>query len=507
MSRPLKVTLWIQREADIHSSRASVSNFKRYLDDAVAFFRPLSIDIDYKQGQGLPSGTNWDNWRWHSNENKRLKQENNNSGRANVALVLAKEYASSDTSTSGLLSDTNHRSIAVLFTYSTAFNGSDEQTFQILIHELGHVFNLVHSESLNPGRVTGNMGCAMNQEEERPNDRSVLLEDWPKILNSEPYHEADIRDLMQFFDRHKQEGRLLGLPFSPKAVNYLRRHDPEFEVLPWGSAFRDATADGQLDWGDPGLQCRLVFERDDFGVGEPLDFKIVIENVSSAKVYRIPVHLGIKYGNVSLSIFTPDHVRRIFRSRTKICAGGSRWLNPGEKMERTFSFLHADDGVLLSKSGDYIVEVSFPSLPIYKVTAPLSVLSARTNALADRHFQRFLGSALRSRSKRSWRMLDDLLSDTDRVPDAVRNHFALLYAMRRPLESRSAELFLSCLENYQGKGVRSHEKALLMTVNPMQLPKSWRNYDMTYIRKMARHHFTSLDSEYPLPINFSQDLG
>ncbi len=505
MSRPLKVTLWIHREADIRSSRANVSAFKRYLDDAVTFFRPLSIDMDYKQGQQLPLGTTWDDMLWHWDENDRLKHENSISGRANVALVLAKEFALFDTSTNGLLSDSNHRSIAVLFTEATAFNGSDEQTFQILIHELGHVFNLVHSESLNPSRATGETSSAMNQEEERPNDRAKLLADWRKILDDEPYDARDVGGLEQFFKKHKQEGRLLGLPFSPVAVNYLRRHLPVADVLPWRTPFRDAAADGQHDWGNPGLQCHIVFERDDFGVGEPLDFKIEIENLSSSKSYRIPVHLGMKFGNVSLSVFGPDHVRQFFRSRTKICADGARMLNSGEKMARSFSLLHADKGVLLSKPGDYVIDVSFPSLPIYKVTVPMNVRPARTNALADHYFQRFLGSALRSRSKRSWRMLDDLLSDTKTIPAAVRNHFALLYATRQPAASRSAELFLSCLENHQG--VRSHEKALLMTANPMRLPKRWREYDRTHIREKARQHFASLDNEYPLPTNLWQALA
>ena len=246
-------------------------------------------------------------------------------------------------------------------------------------------------------------------------------------------------------------------------------------------------------------------ERDDWCVGEPFDFLLLIRNTSRLRQHSVPLHLGMKFGNVCLHVRQPDGGVYEHKSRSQVCGAGRRILKPGEQIARSFSVLHSPEGVVFPVSGPYVIELTLPDIPLYADPLVIDVGNPRVSALSDRHFQRFLRDGLPVGSRRNWKILDGILDAAEELPSATINHLGYLHATAKPRTRRAAKLFRQALDAHQGQRIR--EKALLRALRPDTLEPRWRTYDSNQMTVRAYELFGGKDPMHPSLTKLDHDVN
>ena len=492
--RPLGTDVTYFRAQGLTNAFANPAEFAEQLKAATDLFGAVDINLGFEDG-GMVSGDPWGNPSWIKSQVSFARPQTADS-RRRVVLLLSQTHIDSE-NINGMLAHPNSRSVVVLFTDSSGFvHGTPEQHFQILVHELGHAFNLVHTDA-----VIGPAASVMNQDSARPNSRSEMDASWRLTLGH--LDERDRPAMEEFFQGGRRN--LIGLPFSPGSVAFLKRSEPENRVLPWGEKFRDIGDNGWHDHADPELVCELVPEREDWCVGEPFDFQLRIRNTSRLRQHSVPLHLGMKFGNVCLHVRRPDGHVYEHKSRSQVCGVGRRILKPNEQIVRSFSVLHGPGGVVFPFPGQYVIELTLPNIPLYADPLVIDVGNPRLLALSDRYFQRFIGDGLPVGSKRNWNILDTILDAPGGLPPAVINHLAYLHATTKPRTSRARELFRRALDSQQGHRIR--EKALLRALRPDTLEPRWRTYESEQMRELAHVLFSRQDVKHPSLIRLGNDMN
>ena len=238
-------------------------------------------------------------------------------------------------------------------------------------------------------------------------------------------------------------------------------------------------------------------------MGEPFDFQLLIRNTSRMRQQSVPLHLGMKFGNVCLHVRRPDGTVYEHKSRSQVCGAGRRILNPGEQIARSFSVLHSPDGVVFPVSGEYVIELTLPSIPLYTDPLVIDVADPRLSALGDPYFQRFLRDGLPVGSRRNWHILDAILRAPEKLPSAVTSHLGYLHATAKPRTPRAREFFRRAVDAQQGN--RIQEKALLRALRPDTLEPLWGTYESDQMRAHAYTLFGSQDPKHPSLIQLEND--
>ena len=490
--RPFEIDVTYFRAQGLTNAYASPTVLAEQLEAAIDLFEAVDINLSFNDG-GTVSGDPWGKRSWIEGQALSTRPEAADT-RRRVVLLLSQTHIDSD-GINGMLAHPCSRSVIVLFTDSSGFvPGASDRHFQILVHELGHAFNLVHADA-----AIGPAASVMNQDSARPNHRNEMDASWQWTLGH--LDERDRPAMEEFF----QEGRrnLIGLPFAPGSVAFLKRSEPENKVLPWGERFRDIGDDGWHDNADPELVCELVPEREDWCVGEPFDFQLLIRNTSRLRQHSVPLHLGMKFGNVCLHVRRPDGSVYQHKSRSQVCGAGRRILNPGEQIARSFSVLHSPDGVVFPVPGGYVIDLTLPSIPLYTDPLVIDVADPRLSELGDRYFQRFLRDGLPVRSRRNWGILDGILRAPERLPSAVISHLGYLHATAKPRAPRAGEFFRRALDAQNGHRIR--EKALLRALRPETLGPRWGTYESDQTRARAVTLFGSQDPKHPSLVRLEND--
>ncbi|MCP4374481.1 MAG: hypothetical protein GY797_41220 [Deltaproteobacteria bacterium] len=483
MTRPLAIDLTVHRAKGLSHEFADPDVFLNYLSAASELFAAANINLTPINGSNLSN----DPWRKKSWLKKQLKLTHPNleEEKRRVVLLLSKRHIDSP-SINGMLADTNSRSIAVLFTNSNGFSGViPDRHFQILVHELGHVFNLIHSDAFG-----GTHASVMNQDDGRPNSRKDMITSWTATLDQ--LDPRDKTDMKSFF--MKGERDLIGLPFSPNSLSFLKRADTN-SVLPWEDPFRSTGDIDHFDRTNLELICELLPEREGYSVGEPFDFQIRILNTSKNSDYNIPLHLGMKFGNTNLRIRQPDNTVYDHQSRTVVSAEGLRALKPGETVLRSFSILHSLNGVVFPVAGKYVFSLLLPSLGMRADPIEIDVAGPRLAILGNRNFQTFLGHGLPTSSRQGWKIMNKILDTPNALSPSVISHLDYLYASCKPTTSRGRASFSRCLKAEYGNRIR--EKILLQALQPETRKSSLWDYDSNQILKKTQELFSIQDLQHP----------
>ena len=492
--RPFEIDVKYFRAQGLTNVFASPAVFAEQLEAAADLFAAVDINLRFNDG-GTVSGDPWEKRSWIKHQVSSTQTQADDT-RRRLVLLLSQTHIDSEY-INGMLPHPCTRSVIVLFTNSLGFvPEAPDRHFQILVHELGHAFNLVHADA-----VTRPAPSVMNQDSMRPNRRDEMDDSWRSTLGY--LDERDRPAMEEFF----QDGRrnLIGLPLAPGSVAFLKRSEPENTVLPWGDRFRDIGDNGWHDHADPELVCEVVPERDDWCVGEPFDFRLLIRNKSRLRQHSVPLHLGMKFGNVRLQVRRPDGNVYEHKSRSQICGAGRRILRPGERIARSFSVLHSPDGVVFPISGRYVVELTFPNIPLYADPLVIDVGNPRLSALGDRYFQRFLRDGLPVGSRRNWKILDAILDAPAGLPPATINHLGYLHATSKPRTPRARELFRQALDAQQGYRIR--EKALLRASRPNTINPRWRPNDSDRQRERAHALFSGQDPLHPSLVHLNNHMN
>ena len=481
--RPLEIDLTVHRAKGLSHTFTDPNVISRHLLTASDLFAAANINLSSIKGNTLPN----DPWRRKSWLKKQLNLTRHIPGETNrrVVLLLSKRHIESPF-INGMLADANSRSIVVLFTNAKGFSGTiPDRHFQILVHELGHAFNLVHSDASG-----GTLASVMNQDDGRPNSRQDMMASWKATLDQ--LDQRDKAEMKLFFKQGERD--LIGLPFSPNSLSFLKRADDK-SILPWEDPFRGIGDNGHFDRTSPELFCELLPECEGYSVGEPFDFQIRIQNTSKDRHYNLPQHLGMKFGNANLRVRRPDNTVYDHQSRTVVSAEGLRSLKPGETVLRSFSILHSPNGVVFPVSGKYTFSLVLPSVGLRADPVEIDVAGPRLAILGNRNFQAFLGRGLPTSSRQNWKILNKVLDAPDTLPPSVITHFDYLYASCKPTTSRGRASFFRCLNAEHGNRIR--EKTLLQALQPEAGEKCSLNYENGQILEKAQELFGIQDVQHP----------
>ena len=221
--RPFEIDVTYFRAQGLTNAYASPAVFAEQLETAIDLFDAVDINLSFNDG-GTVSGDPWGKRSWIEGQVSFTRPQAADT-RRRVVLLLSQTHIDSD-NINGMLAHPSSRSVIVLFTDSSGFvPGAPDQHFQILVHELGHAFNLVHADA-----AIGPAASVMNQDSARPNGRDEMDASWRWTLGH--LDERDRPAMEEFF----QDGRrsLIGLPFSPGSVAFLKRSEPGGQCPPLG---------------------------------------------------------------------------------------------------------------------------------------------------------------------------------------------------------------------------------------------------------------------------------
>ena len=197
----------------------------------------------------------------------------------------------------------------------------DKETLFTTIHELGHLFNLLHSAR----------------------DKSYMSRSGPRVHGDEYFRFTDGQGV------------------------WLQGCDDSRSVSPGGLPFLGFDDDGGfLDGGvsrgrRSGLRLKTHLCREWTTPAEPLELDVELSLSSRARRgRRVPHEIDPGYGRFRLWIERPDGERRLYRSPRHYCSTGARIsLRPGESFERDVSVFGQSGGYTFDMPGLYRIWAEF----------------------------------------------------------------------------------------------------------------------------------------------------
>ncbi len=378
------------------------------------YFRPLGVELSFKQGEALSEDPSHDSAAMTAFCAEHAPAEGSTD---RPAILVVAEMAPEGDGINGQLMDPARRGACAVYVDSWVFKtfGSEER-FEVYVHELGHLLNLLHPRlEDDPERAMAQFG-----DRHRVKNRVQLWRD--VIRNAGPNYHAKLSNFLG-----AGTGSPIGLPMSRDCCDLLENR-PTSAVAPWGDPFDDESQGAQDDVAVPRLACILKLEAGRMQVAQPLDFSVSLRLCSGEKAGDIPAALDLRSGNVRLELVNPDGAVRTLLPDGHACGSMRRRLRPRQIARRHYSVLGDRLGLALPRPGEYRLRVLLPALGVQSDWAAIAVEPAPA-PLAEPAMQDFLRRGLPAQDRRYWRAVAEMLAGSD-LPAATRAHLALVGAAR-----------------------------------------------------------------------------
>lgn len=318
----------------------------------------------------------------------------------------------------GQLMDTARRGACAVYADSWVFKSfGPEERFEIYVHELGHLLNLLHPElGADPKQAMSQFG-----ERKRVPNRAHL---WSNIIaNAGPSYRSK---LSAFFG--SGTGSPIGLPMSRDCCDLLEDRDA-FGVAPWGEPFDDDSRGASDDVAFDRLGCTLKLEADRLQVAQPLDFSVSLRLRPGEKAGDIPAALDLRSGNVRIELTGPDDQVHRLLPDAHACGSLRRRLRPGQVARRHYSVLGDRIGLALPRPGEYRLRAVLPALGAQSDWAAIAVQPA-TALLAEPAMQGLLRRGPPGQDEQHRRAIGEMLADPG-LPASSRAYAAVVGAAQQ----------------------------------------------------------------------------
>lgn len=343
-----------------------------------------------------------------------------------TVLVLAQQSPDGPL-VNGALLNPEKRGIIAVYTGSDAFvNGDDETRFQIFVHEIGHLVNLVHADA------DASFPTAMEQFDERQSTLPILAA-W-KASNATLTPEDRTRFRAYFTD----QPQLVGLPMSRTCLEWAARQQLGV-IAPWLSGFRDFGQSTSFDKGSLGLSMSCIPHETIITLGQGLDFTLTLSLRASAEAITIPSHIGLRFGNLKILVQELNGPPVMLQAKSHTCAAGHAVLKPGRRWRAAYSFLRDRHALVFTSPGQYRIDVSIPTLGLRAPSMMVEVTQPVVDEFRNSQFLKFLGGPMHLTSRSNWKKLERLVEEPS-TPSGIRATLAELCILASPDSAKSEHL-------------------------------------------------------------------
>jgi hypothetical protein len=336
---------------------------------------------------------------------------------APAILVVASMPPEGD-GVNGQLMDPVRRGACAVYADSWVFKSfGREERFEVYVHELGHLLNLLHPElGEDPKQAMSQFG-----ERNRVTNRAQL---WSSLIaNAGPSYRSK---LSAFFGAGT--GSPIGLPMSRDCCDLLQDRDAS-EVAPWGEPFDDDSRGASDDVAFGRLACTVKLEADQLQVAQPLDFSVSLRLRPGHKAGDIPAALDLRSGNVRIELTDPDGQARRLLPDAHACGSLRRRLRPGQVARRHYSVLGDRVGLALPRPGKYRLRAVLPALGTQSDWADIDVQPAPAQ-LAEPAMQWLLRRGPPDQDGQHQRAIGEILANPG-LPASSRAYAAVVGAAQQ----------------------------------------------------------------------------
>ena len=426
----------------------------------VASFSPFGIDIDYEINQVLTRDPEQvtDGWRRLT---RTLQEQSNMQSPAH--LVVTRVPPGYDGEIDGKLLDTRWRGVAAVYLDADLYRPygpaqRPDLVAQICIHEIGHLFNLTHTD--------GSEG-----------DYSNAME----ASTSRLHQEIDIAWKAALVDAtNRGESPLetpdptIYYPFNAQCRANLRAATDDPRWLPFQGPFRGnfesagANEDRSLD-----IEVLAHGKQATSPAIGALYATMRIRNRASFPI-DLPAHLSPEHGTLQV-IFEKEGMEPVhFRPRQIVCSSARRTLMPNQTIFRPLAFVGREEAPLFATPGLYRCTfnvLDFSGSPRKLLGRP-SLEIAVDDEPACRQDASNLITAIEPGIKR--RKLPAILDRRAR-PDwsAVRFHGVLATASRTRSLAERSRLFRMCLHPEAPDAIR-HQAGKQLALQRIRKGEAWQ---------------------------------
>lgn len=415
MSRPpLQLNIWV---------RPFMADPKLVPADAlIAYFKTCNVALGFAWGPPLDYDVS-DPMYIGAFE----KQYQPPPGQTGPAVLVLAQQSPDGPLVNGALLNPARRGIIAVYTGSDAFvNGDDEARFQIFVHEIGHLFNLVHADADAP------FPTAMEQFDERQTTLPILAA-W-KASNATLTPE----DRTRFRAYFTNQPQLVGLPMSRTCLEWAAREQLR-TIAPWLSGFRDFGQSTSFDKGSLGLSMNCVPHEKIITLGQGLDFTLTLSLRPNSETIRMPSHVGLRFGNLEILVQELNGPLVVLQAKNHTCAAGHSILKPGRRWRAAYSFLRDRHALVFTSPGQYRIDVSIPILGLRAPSMMVEVTQPIVDEFRKKQFLKFLGGPMHLTSRSNWRKVERLIEEPS-TPSSIRATLAEICILSRPDAVKSEHL-------------------------------------------------------------------
>jgi hypothetical protein len=319
------------------------------LQPLVAAFSPFGVHIHPERGAALERDP-VDAPAWRNVINTLTQSSASSNPPAPAHVVLATVPPGFDQSINGQLLNRARGICAVYFGASSFQTPSPfkrlDLVVQVLVHEVGHLLNLVHGDTALSTHADALMPTSDRQRQLPADAWRAAVAD--AAARGEPPIAAPLPTL--------------AYPFGAQCRACLRAAATNPQWWPWRSPFR-----GDFDVGTEvqDSSLRLSFANAPGGlatqVGDGINFTLEIRNDGTQPV-PLPTHIGPEFGTLQVSIVPGDETaERHFVPDGYRCSSARQAVLPGESILRSFSIVPSPEQELFNAEGIHTLRVRLNS--------------------------------------------------------------------------------------------------------------------------------------------------
>jgi hypothetical protein len=409
-------------------------------------------------------------------------------GQTGHAILFMADFSMDGPHVNGTLLDPASRGCCAVFTESTVFrNNRGDDRFEVIAHEIGHMLNLVHSESDEM------FPTAMNQWDRRSTVFANLPARQSAWRNLIDLSSVEVRPkIVSFFAQGTRSP--LGLPMSIECQQWIRTASAK-DIAPWGDPFRGLDGDDQQLIASNPSPLRLRVTEEQIHLGESIDCVVALDSSGTTLgSLVVPKGLGLREDTITLHVRSPNGPWRRYHPKVALCSSGeSRLLMSGKQIQRSFSLLADRFGLLFPEEGHYELIARIPSIGLSSASVPIHVRSP-VSIFAMIPFRKFLADGMPSRDPESWRFVTQVINDSS-ISQRVRAHLASERVSKRVIGNSTANARLIEAARYESP--RSLQKNLLVRVARSRYSASTIQSNVGKLLNAAEESLRLDDDEHP----------